>query len=246
MQKLVLGTLLGASLGLSGSGCIVSSDDDDDDGVGDGGDDSSGACGASFDGILYNPTWLCPPTAVDIEIVAFPVGSAVSLTPDVFDCGEPQPPDICYDPGDYDIVVTPLGPDGEYASQFAQIRAGDGDLVEDDFEFTQDGGFFDVAWTIDGDDPAIACAEIGAVTFEIGATAQSTGDLFIHRVPCEDADTIAPDDLDGWPIDSYSVDILLADEADVAISDPPDIQGVFIDFADHLSPDLGTIDFVTF
>ncbi len=107
MRKLVLGTLL-AGLMLAGSGCIISGDDDGDDGIGDGSDDGGddggiGRCGESFVGILYEPTWVCPPDAESITFTAFPDDGGGSLEPDNFDCAATQPPAICYDPGIYDI-----------------------------------------------------------------------------------------------------------------------------------------------
>ncbi len=119
----------------------------------------------------------------------------------------------------------------------------DGDLFEGDFVFPDDGGYIDVLWTIDGADPIKSCAALGAVGLEIGATHLDTGDLFVADFACEDGAATAPDDALGWPIGEYSLDIFLTDKADKPLSEATDIQA-FIDFADHLSTDVGTIDFV--
>lgn len=251
MRKLVLGTLL-TGLMLAGSGCIFTSDDDDD-GVSDGSDGSDGGddggdgpCGASFVGILYQPTWECPPEADTITFTTFPDGSSTSLDPFTVNCDDLQPADICYDPGIYDIEVTPDGPvDGVFASQFDTIDGVDGDLFEPDFAFSQDGGFLDVSWTINGEDPATACVK--GDTIEIVATlADDPGKPFIDdAIPCLDGSAIVPPDLDGWPVGEYTVDVVLVDAGGTAISEPFPLTDVFITFEGELSPDVGTVDLIT-
>ncbi len=247
MRKLVLGTYL-AGMVLAGSGCIFTSDDDDDgisddgDDLGDDGGDDGGIarCGESFVGILYEPTWVCPPDAESITFTAFPDGETVSLTPDNFDCGEVQPPAICYDPGIYDIEILPEGGIGDFAPQFDSLDGVDGDLFDGDYVFSDVGGFFALSWTIDGADPAKAC-EPGETISVTATLAGSKDKPFIDEdIPCEDGGATIPPGLDGWPVGTYTLDIALIDAKDVAISVPEPFEED-IAFEGELF-DLGTID----
>jgi hypothetical protein len=247
MRKLVLGALL-TSLMLAGSGCIISSDDDEDDGIGDGGDGGDGGgdfvdeCGDSFVGILYQPSWVCPPDADSIAFTAFPSDGSGAIESEPIACGDVQPANICYDPGIYDIEALPLGDIGDFAPQFDSFDGVDGDLFEHDFVFSDVGGFFDVQWTVEGLDAADACNP--GETIEVTATlASDPGKPFIDSdIPCDAGSAIVPADLDGWPLGEYTLDIALIDAGGKAISVPDPFSGVFIDFEGHLSPDVGTVD----
>jgi hypothetical protein len=248
MRKLVLVTLLSAGVIQSGAGCIFSSDDDDDDdgvpsddGDDDGDDGGPGECGESFVGILYNPTWLCPEEAEDITFFAFPEGGNGSLDPDTFACDAVQPPDICYDPGTYDIEVVPENSAGDsFAPLFDVVTGGDGDLIETDFEFTNDGGFFQLAWTIEGLAPEDACAEGEEV--EVSAIRLEDKSLkLVDSAPCTDGIATFPADAAGWPLGTYELDVVLVDADGMPQSEPGDIIEDELLFGDELR-DLGDVD----
>lgn len=249
MKNLVFASLAAAGLLQASSGCIFSSDDDDDDGISDGGDDADGGDGddggdGSGDGILWVPDWICPPDAETITFFITEVGATTPIE-ETFGCDEIDPDAIAVNAGDYDVEALPEGTIGPFASQFGSFDGIDGDLIEDlAFDFTQDGGFLDVAWTIQGEDPSTACAK--GETVEVVATLlDDPGTPFIDSVPCEDGVAIIPvDDLLGWPIGEYTLDVVLIDAADVPLTEPYPVVDVFIDFADHLSPDVGTVDLV--
>lgn len=240
MRNLVLGTLLTAGL-LQATGCIISSDDDDD-GISDGADDGGDGSGT---GILFDPTWICPPDADTITFFATRVGGTTSID-ETFNCGETLPDAILYDAGDYTIEALPEGDIGPFHSQFADIGGDDGQLIDDvDFVFPDDGGFFSVTWTIDGLDPVKSCADLGADSLAVDATfLDDPGLELVDEFPCEDGIGVTDIDPLGWPIGEYVLDISLVDSAGKAITDPNPVTKVFIDFADHLS-DLGTVDVET-
>jgi hypothetical protein len=249
MRKLVLVTLLSAGLIPAGTGCIFTSDDDDDDGIpsddgdddGDDGDDGDpGVCGESFVGILYNPTWVCPDEADTVTFFAFPEGEDQPLAPDEFDCDATQPPDICYDPGSYDIEVLPENAAGDsFQSLFSVVDGVDGDLIEEDFEFTNDGGFFQVAWTLEGAEPADACEE-GEVV-DIVATLLEDPDLKLEAsAPCLDGSAIVPADEAGWLLGTYELDVALLDAKGMPQTMPLVIDDDLL-FGDELR-DLDTVD----
>ncbi|HWM87467.1 MAG TPA: hypothetical protein VNO33_16555 [Kofleriaceae bacterium] len=226
---------------LQATGCIISSDDDDD-GISDGADDG----GDGLDpGILFAPTWICPPDADTITFFATPVGGSTSID-ETFNCDDPDPEPILYDADDYTIEALPEGTIGPFYSQFADIGGVDGDLIDDvDFVFTDDGGFFTLTWTIDGLDPVKSCADLGADSLAVDATfVDDPGLELVDEFPCEDGIGVTDIDPLGWPIGEYVLDISLIDSAGVAITDPNPVTKVFIDFADHLS-DLGTVDVET-
>jgi hypothetical protein len=247
MKNLVLATLLAAGLIQAGSGCIFTSDDDDDDirdddgdGDGDDGDDftdipiggdhnSGGA-----DGILWIPNWLCPPDAETITFFVTPVGASEGFA-DLYDCDDPNPDALAYDAGDYDIVALPEGSIGEFADLFDDTLGGpDGTLIDDiDFAFTQDGGFFDLAWTTDVCQP-------GDVV-QVWAEEDPTD---VIDYPCEDGVGLVPPDEVGWLIGDYAVNVVQLDETGAEVSVTTIIDPASIIFADELSPDLGTVDLV--
>jgi hypothetical protein len=234
MQRLVFHTLLAAGLIQSLAGCIISSDDDDDVVVH--GNHGSGDPSA---GILWVPTWLCPPDADTITFFVTPVGET-SPFEDTFGCDETNPDAIAYDAGDYDIEALPESSIGTFASLFdATLSGNDGDLIDDiDFAFTQDGGFFDLTWTIDGLDPLDPDACQPGDLIEVAS--EDDVDL-VESFPCEDGTAIVPSDALGWPVGDYTIDITHIDENDVAISATVVIDASIL-FPDELSPDLGDVD----
>jgi hypothetical protein len=241
MKKLVLGTILMAGLLQGGAGCIISGDDDDDD-VGDVTDNSDDVGEPEF---LYHADFTCPPEADEIIITPTPVGSGTSQDGEIFGCEELFG-EIVFSPGDFDIEVLPVNAsDDVFAAQFSTISGDDGDEIVEAFDFPQDGGFFQVSWTIDGGDADLSCAELGADAVAVDATFLDDPDLeLVDEFPCEDGFGVTDIDPEGWPLGEYVLDISLIDVKGGAISDPAPLSGEFIDFADQLN-DLGNVDFVT-
>jgi hypothetical protein len=236
MTRLVLRALLAAGLIQGTAGCIISSDDDDDDVVVHG-NHGSGDPGNS--GILWVPNWLCPPDAETITFFVTPDGET-SPFEDTYDCDDGNPDAIAYDAGSYTIEALPEGSIGTFASLFDDTLTGnDGDLIEDiDFAFTQDGGFFDLAWTIDGLDPLDPDACQPGDLIEVAS--EDDVDL-VETFACEDGTAIVPPDALGWPVGDYTIDITQIDENDVAVSATVVIDASIL-FPDELSPDLGAVD----
>ena len=241
MSKLVLVSFSLAGLLQAGAGCIISADDDDDvTDRGDGNTDDSG----DTQGILYQPTWTCPPDADTITFTATPAGSSTSLLPDTFRCAEATG-DILYAEGDYDIDIQPDNEAGEaFLNQTDSVTGVDRDLVRATYIFPDSGGFFGLTWTIDGAEPTASCTELGADRLAVDATLVDTSELFTDEFPCEDGQGITDVEPAGWPIGEYVLDVSLVDATGTAISDASPISGVSIDFGDHLSS-IGTVDFVT-
>ena len=233
MTRLVLRALLAAGLIQGTAGCIISSDDDDD--VVIHGNHGSGDPGNT--GILWVPNWVCPPDAQTITFFVTPDGET-SAFEDLYDCDDPNPDAIAYDAGSYTIEALPEGSIGTFASLFDDTLSGsDGDLIDDiDFVFTDDGGFFDLAWTIDTLDPLDGC-EPGDL---IEVASLDDVDL-VETFPCEDGSAIVPADALGWPVGDYTIDITQIDANDVAISATVEIEASIL-FPDELSPDLGQVD----
>ena len=237
MQRLVFHTLLAAGLIQSLAGCIISSDDDDDVVVH--GNHGSGDPSA---GILWVPNWLCPPDADTITFFVTPVGET-SPFEDTFGCDETNPDAIAYDAGDYDIEALPESSIGPFVSQFDDTLGGNnGDLIDDiDFVFTSDGGFFDIAWTIEGEDAETACAD--GDTVSVTGTLDGVATPYIDEdIPCTDGAAFVPAGLDGWPIGDWVLDIALVDADGNAISEPDPIVTT-IDYADQQAT-LDTTDFL--
>lgn len=237
MQRLVFHTVLAAGLIQSLAGCIISSDDDDDVVVH--GNHGSGDPGA---GILWFPDWVCPPDAETITFFVTPVGET-SAFEDTYDCDDPRPDALAYDAGDYDVEALPEGSIGPFVSQTDDTLGGnDGDLIEDiSFVFTDTGGFFDIAWTIEGEDAATACAD--GDTVSVVGTLDGVATPYIDdNIPCTDGAAFVPLDPDGWPIGDWVLDIALVDADGNAISEPDPIVTT-IDYADQQAT-LDTTDFL--
>jgi hypothetical protein len=242
MKKLVLGTILIAGLLQGGAGCIISDDDDDDDVSDDVTDDGDDTGEAEF---LFRAEFTCPPDADQVLITPTPVGSGQSQEGELFDCAETFG-EILFSPGDFDIEVLPVNDaDEDFLALTATISGDDGDEVIVPFDFPQDGGFFQLTWTIDEAEPELSCAEIGADAVAVDATFLDEPDLeLVDEFPCEDGIGITDFDPEGWPIGEYVLDISLIDAEGVAISDPAPLSGEFIDFADQLN-DIGNVNFQT-
>jgi hypothetical protein len=240
MRKLVLVTLLSAGLIQGNAGCIISTDDDDDDdddGIpSDDGDDSSGECGVDPDGIVYTPTWTCPDDAETVEVFFWPEGSDQPLQPDTFECDDE--PIICFNPGSYTVEVVPGNGADSFASLTEEFSGVDGDDIEQHFEFTNDGGFFQLAWTLDGVAAEENCAE-GEVV-EVIATLEGKDLKLSDSAPCEDGSATFPEDPAGWPLGTYELDIALLDAKGMPQSMPLVLDEDLL-FGDELR-DLGTED----
>lgn len=222
MQKLVCSI---AFLGLmaGSTGCIISSDDDD------------GGGGGGGDGILLNLSWICPVDATGLLVQAVPVGSTTSID-DNIDCAEAQPAAILYDAGDYDLYVTPTAPGLSFVTDFDTFGGVDGDSVSLDFSsFPDDAGYFTLTWTINGEDPAIECANVAADGVSVLATLIGTSTALEDLFDCE----VGGGTTDELPIGDYEVDVSALD-GEQAISEP-DTFTTSIDYGSELN-DLGNID----
>ncbi|HTE50637.1 MAG TPA: hypothetical protein VK698_07200 [Kofleriaceae bacterium] len=231
MKKLVLGTLLTAGLLQAGTGCIISGDDDDDDVTVDDGDDGVA-------GLLYEPSWLCPPDAETITINVVPVGSSTGFE-DNFDCavGEAS---IQLDAGSYDATITPEGSIGTFLELTDSFDGNDGDLIAATYDtFPEDAGYFFLTWTIDGEDPAVACDELASAGVGVLSTLVGTADATDDTFDCDAGQGLSTE----VPIGDYTVEVSLLDQDELAIdSFEPTTEA--IDFGDQLN-DLGDYDFST-
>ena len=231
-----------AGLLQAGTGCIISGDDDDgDDVIVDDGDDLGDDVGddGTGDGILYQVSWICPPDAIDIEFTYTPVGSATSLRTDNFACENGDVgADILLDPGEYDVDIIPVGDIGTFAGVTDVVEGGDGSLVVRDYvDFPDDAGYFFLTWTIDGDDPAIVCPEIGGDGVSLLATLIDPEEAFDDIFECDPGEATTAE----LPIGDYVLDLTVIDADEVVIADTPTIEDS-IEFGDELR-DVGDFDF---
>ena len=220
MKKLVFCALALAAMAQASTGCIIVSDDDD---------------GGSA-GILVQASWICPADATGISIAGLPAGSDTTLTPDDFDCADGGA-DILFDAGDWEILATPFNDIGDEFVTFTSdpFSGVDGDAFPIDFDFPDADGFFQVEWSINGQDPLTECDVVAADGAAIDATLTGPDQLYSTEFACVDGIGVS----DPFPLGDYMIDVSVTDGG-TAISDP-DPFGASLDFGSQLN-DLGLVD----
>jgi hypothetical protein len=178
----------------------------------------------------------CPPDAANFTV-------SVDARPESESCdvGEIV---ILLDPGTYDVVVTPTSASFDFLHATDTITVSAGDTDELIFDDWPTGGFMDLDWTIDDQDPDTGggCADLSSNGVSLVATVvggDPADDFFDDVWPCEDGFGLTGE----YPLDDYTVVFALLDENDESIADSAPRE-VSLEVEDQLE-DLGIFNFST-
>jgi hypothetical protein len=200
MHRLLTGWLLLVALT---QGCIIV--DDIEDPCGD--DLAEGAC--------FAITAACPPDTVTFTVVTKRTDMPGSFE-DPFDCAAGGA--VKLNPGTYDLRVKATTAEADVffgAEPVLEQTVEDLEIVDLDFEFPADKGFFELSWTLEMGGSPVACEDVGAAEIEIVST-PSAGAATTDVLPCL---------YGGWQtsaldLGDYDVTVTLLDAGGTALGPP--------------------------